>query len=191
MDPLTDVRQISSIAYGIIESKSLLGGADSMNALNIRNATPPDVPVLACLIAGFRDHLNAKVPTDSDIRAHLPRALDDPGIEFGCAWLRGEAVGYTQTRFLTSVWAAGLEAHLEDLFVVPAARRQSIGRCLLRHALARAEARGAHMFSLNTNEQNESAHSLYRSEGLAPVSHALYPGGREVLWSRSVDGGAT
>jgi len=80
-----------------------LGGADSMSAFNIRDATLSDVPVLARLIAAFRDHLNAKVPTGSDIQAHLPRALRDPGIEFACAWINDEAVGYTQTRFLTSV----------------------------------------------------------------------------------------
>jgi GNAT superfamily N-acetyltransferase len=157
-----------------------------MSAFNIRDATLPDVPVLAWLIAAFRDHLNAKVPTDLDIQAYLPRALRDPGIEFACAWLNDEAVGYTQTRFLTSVWAAGLEAYLEDLFVVAAARRQSVGRSLLGHVLARAEARGALKLSLTTNDRNESAHSLYRSEGFAPVSHALYPGGCEVLWTRRV-----
>jgi ribosomal protein S18 acetylase RimI-like enzyme len=157
-----------------------------MSAFNIRDATLSDVPVLARLIAAFRDHLIAKVPSDSDIGSQLPRALQDPSIEFACAWLDAEAVGFTQTRFLTSVWAGGLEAHLEDLFVVASARRNSVGRSLLRHVLLRAEARGALRFSLTTNERNEAAHSLYRSAGLAPVSHALYPGGREVLWSRSV-----
>jgi GNAT superfamily N-acetyltransferase len=154
--------------------------------LRIRNAAPPDAPALARLIAAFRDHLLAKAPADSEIREQLPRALQDPSIEFACAWLGDEAVGFTQARFLTSVWAAGLEAFLEDLFVVASVRRQSVGRALLRHVLARAEARGAHRFSLTTNDRNETAHSLYRSEGLAPVSHALYPGGREVLWSRSL-----
>ena len=33
------------------------------------------------------------------------------------------------------------------------------------------------------------AHALYRSEGLAPESHALYPGSREVLWSRRLGAG--
>lgn len=157
-----------------------------MTDSTIRIAWARDASLLAGLIAGFRDHLKATSPTDSDIRAHLPRALRDSGIEFSCAWLEREAVGYTQTRFLVSVWAPGIEAHLEDLFVVPGARRRSVGRSLLRHALARAEARGAVRFSLNTNDGNESAHALYRSEGLTPQSHALYPGGREVLWSRSL-----
>lgn len=157
-----------------------------MSRLHVRSAGLSDAPELSRLIAGFRDHLKATVPTDGDIRRHLPRALRDPAIEFGCAWLGGEAVGYTQTWHFTSVWAAGLEARLEDLFVVAGARRQAVGRALLRQALASAEARGALRFSLNTNECNESAQILYRSEGLAPVSHALYPGGREVLWSRIV-----
>jgi ribosomal protein S18 acetylase RimI-like enzyme len=164
----------------------LTDGAGEMSRLHVRSAGLSDAPELSRLIAGFRDHLKATAPTDGDIRRHLPRALRDPSIEFGCASLGGEAVGYTQTWHFTSVWAAGLEARLEDLFVVAGARRQAVGRALLRHALASAEARGALRFSLNTNERSESAQSLYRSESLAPVSHALYPGGREVLWSRIV-----
>ena len=152
----------------------------------IRRAEAKDVSVLASLIRRFRDHLSASVPTDGEIEHHLPRALDDPGIEFCCAWLSEEAVGYTQTRFLTSVWAPGIEAHLEDLFVVAPARGNAVGRALLRYAVGRARARGARRFSLNTNEGNGVAQALYRAEGLSPQSHALYPGGREVLWVRDL-----
>ena len=98
-------------------------------------------------------------PGPPDVRAlggpyGAPR---DPGSEFGCAWLADRAVGYTQARFVVSVWAPGVAAHLEDIFVVPEAPRRSVGRALLRHALARAEARGALRFSLNTNEGNAGA----------------------------------
>jgi len=153
-----------------------------MSELTIRPARSADADALAALIAGFRDHLGATVPTDLEVRRQLPAALSDPAIEFCCAWQDGGAVGYTQTRFFTSIWVVGMEAHLEDLFVAPRARRQAIGRALLRHAIARAGARGARRFGLNTNERNEIAHALYRSEGLWPQSHALYPGGREVFW---------
>jgi ribosomal-protein-alanine N-acetyltransferase len=152
----------------------------------IRRMGPADIGVLAALVAGFRDHLGASIPTDAELREHLPRALEDPGIEFCCAWLVDEPVGYAQTRFLNSIWAPGVEAHLEDLFVVPAARGKAVGRGLLRHALARAGERGARRFSLNTNEANRAAQMLYRSEGLALQSHALYPGGREVLWVKDL-----
>jgi ribosomal protein S18 acetylase RimI-like enzyme len=156
--------------------------------LEIRIAGPDDAARLAALVAGFRDHLGAPVPSDAELRVHLPHALTDPGLEFAWARWEGAAVGYTQTRLLPSIWAPGLEAHLEDLFVIRAARGQSVGRALLRHALARAEARGARRFGLNTNERNEAAQELYRSEGLSPVSHARYPGGREVLWARRIGG---
>ena len=156
-----------------------------MDNVTIRSAGFKDTTALASLIRAFRDHLAARVPTDAELEHHLPRALADPGIEFCCAWLGDEAVGYTQIRFLTSIWASGVEAHLEDLFVVASARGKAVGRGLLRHALARAEARGARRFSLSTNERNDAAQSLYRSEGLSPHSHAQYPGGREVLWVKA------
>jgi len=47
-------------------------------------------------------------------------------------------------------------------------------------------ARGALRFSLSTNEGNAAAQALYRSEGLRIQSHALYPGGREVFWTKDV-----
>jgi GNAT superfamily N-acetyltransferase len=124
-----------------------------MTSLQIRPAGLADAGALAALIGGFRDHLHATGPSDAEIQRQLPRALADPGLEFGCAWLDGEAVG---------------------------------GRALLRHALARAAARGARRLALDTKERNELAQALYRSEGLAPQSHALYPGGREVLWIKEL-----
>lgn len=139
------------------------------------------------LIAGFRDHLHDRSPSDAEIRSQLPKALDDASLEFACAFLGDEAVGFAQTRFITSVWVPGPEAHLEDLYVVEAARRRSVGRLLLRHVLERARARGALRITLTTNEHNTSAQALYRSEGLAPQNHELYPGGREVLWSKHLE----
>jgi ribosomal protein S18 acetylase RimI-like enzyme len=162
------------------------GESNAMSEVTIRRAQPRDAAVLTTLVAGFRDHLRASSPADADLARSLPAALADPAIEFCCAWQGDEAVGYTQTRFLTSVWVDGLEAHLEDLFVIASARRRAVGRALLRHALARAQQRGARRFSLNTNDGNLGAHALYGAEGLAPQSHALYPGGREVLWVKAL-----
>jgi ribosomal protein S18 acetylase RimI-like enzyme len=157
-----------------------------MTEARIRLAGPGDAAAVAALVAGFRDHLRAAAPSDADIERRLPEVLADPAIEYACAWSEGGAVGYAQSRFWTSLWARGIEAQLDDLFVVPAARGHELGRALLRFALARARARGALRFGLNTNERNEAAQALYRSEGLAPQSHALYPGGREVFWVKDL-----
>jgi GNAT superfamily N-acetyltransferase len=151
-------------------------------SLEIRTVTAGDLSTLAPLVAGFRDHLGVEKPTDADLAAHLPRLLADPSIEFACAWLAGEPVGYTQMRFYDSIWELGFEAHLEDLFVLASARRASVGRALLDHAVACAGARGAKRVSLLTNEKNEVAHVLYRAAGFEPDTHPVYGTAHEVLW---------
>jgi ribosomal protein S18 acetylase RimI-like enzyme len=157
-----------------------------MNTVDVLPARLSDAAVLAVLIASFRDHLRMGSPSDEEIGFHLPAALVDPGVEFACAWLGAEAVGYTQTRFWNCVWLGGTDAQLEDLFVAQSRRHRGVGRALLRQALARAAARSARRFGLRTNERNEAAQALYRSEGLTPRSPALYQGGREIFWTKEL-----
>ena len=104
--------------------------------------------------------------------------------EFLCARLQGRSVGYTQTRYYTSIWAAGTEAWLDDLYVVPEARSSGVGRALLRQVVECARSRGAAQLRLSTNEKNAAARPLYQSEAFAPVSDSRYHGGREIVWSR-------
>ncbi len=147
-----------------------------------------DLESIRLLVTAFRDHLQADAPSESDLAAHLPQALTDSSIEFACARLQGRAVGYTQTRFFRSVWTSGLEALLEDLFVLPEFRGRAVGRALLRHALERARGRGARLVGLTTNERNRTAQGLYRSEGLSPQSARIWPDGREIRWVVRLDG---
>lgn len=168
------------------EEQARIDIAAAPTGLEVGAVTTVDEADLARLIAAFRDHLRAAAPTDEQIQRDLPRALAEAAIEFRLARLDGEAVGYTQVCDTYSVWAGGPEARLEDLFVQAAARRRGVGRALLRDCLSRAGNRGARRLVLTTNERNQLAQELYRSEGLVPVSHALYTGGREVLWSRNL-----
>jgi ribosomal protein S18 acetylase RimI-like enzyme len=175
-------------ALGLSTSPVRPGDAESATGdLEIGLAGSDDLESVRLLVAAFRDHLQAGAPTDSDLAAHLPQALSDASIEFACARLQGRAVGYTQTRFFRSVWASGLEALLEDLFVLPAVRGRAIGRALLRHALERARERGARLLGLTTNERNRIAQGLYRSEGFSPQSARTWPNGREIRWVVRLD----
>lgn len=61
--------------------------------LRIRPVGIAEAPALAILIAGFRDHLRARVPSDAEIERELPRALAAPALEVACAWLGGQPVG--------------------------------------------------------------------------------------------------
>jgi ribosomal protein S18 acetylase RimI-like enzyme len=160
------------------------GGA---GGLEIGRAGLDDLASIRLLVAAFRDHLRADGPSDAELDAHLPQALRDASIDFACARLAGRSVGYTQTRYYRSVWASGLEALLEDLFVLPEFRGRAVGRGLLRHALARARERGARLVGLTTNERNRIAQGLYRSEGFRPQSARIWPDGREIRWVVRLD----
>jgi GNAT superfamily N-acetyltransferase len=139
------------------------------------------------LIAAFRDHLGSETPADSTLDAFLPTALSDPDLEFCCAFAaEGHGVGYTQTRFFRSVWVSGIEAQLEDLFVVSGARGDGVGRRLLDFALARAEERGVRAVGLNTNERNEPARRLYEKAGFRASSYAIWPDGHEIRMVKRV-----
>jgi GNAT superfamily N-acetyltransferase len=153
-----------------------------MSDPEIRIATIDDLTRVRALVLAFRDHLRARVPSDVELDTELPAALSDPSIELACAWVEGEAVGYTQTRFFRSLWAPGTEALFEDLFVLRPFRSRSVGRSLLRHALRRANERGARLFGLNTNDRNAAAQALYRAEGLLPQTAEIWADGREVRW---------
>ncbi len=152
--------------------------------MRISRATVDDAAALASLIGAFRDHLGAQLPADEELARYLPTALASGALEFHVAWLDERPAGYAQTRFFPSVWSVGTDAYLEDLYVYDWARRREVGRALLRHVEARAAERGVVRISLTTNQGNERAQALYRSQGWAPESHALYPGGSEVLWVR-------
>jgi catechol 2,3-dioxygenase len=156
--------------------------ASEAGSVEIRIAGADDARALRELVAAFRDHLQVAAPTDSDLDDQLPQLLSDRSIEFACAWFQGDAVGYTQMRYYPSLWARGIEALLEDIFVLPCSRGRSVGRLLLRHAIHRARVRGANLLGLTTNERNKIAQSLYRSEGLVPQSTKIWENGREIRW---------
>jgi ribosomal-protein-alanine N-acetyltransferase len=75
------------------------------------------------------------------------------------------------------------EATLLNLTVSPEARRQGIGRALLRRVLADAKRSGATQCFLEVRLSNTRAVQLYLAEGFAPVARrpAYYPAsaGRE------------
>jgi ribosomal protein S18 acetylase RimI-like enzyme len=112
--------------------------------VKIRIASEADLEALMHLATAFRDYLGQSLPSEADFRQSLALLLKDAGTEFflACDAL-GMALGYVQARYRYSAWTLALEAELEDVFVVPEARRHGVGRRLMEFALARAIARGA------------------------------------------------
>jgi ribosomal-protein-alanine N-acetyltransferase len=69
------------------------------------------------------------------------------------------------------------EAQLLNLTVAPAARRQGLGRALLKRFLADARLRGAEQCFLEVRVSNRAAIALYAAEGFVAVARrvAYYP----------------
>jgi ribosomal protein S18 acetylase RimI-like enzyme len=149
--------------------------------LTIRMAREADLESLVRLAAAFRDHLGQSTPSDAAFRASIAALLQDAGTEFFLAWdAQQGAIGYVQARFRYSAWTSALEAELEDVFVVPEARRRGVGLRLVQFAIARANERACRSMGLNTNERNEGALALYRRLGFRS-ERPRWQGGRQ-LW---------
>jgi ribosomal protein S18 acetylase RimI-like enzyme len=63
------------------------------------------------------------------------------------------------------LYVAGLEAHLQELYVVPDRRGHGIGRALLEASIEAARRAGAEWMDLGTSEDDTAARGLYESAG--------------------------
>ncbi len=86
-----------------------------------------------------------------------------------------EPSGIAVLRFRLSIWLAGLECYLAELYVIPERRGQGIGRALMLEAMAAARRRGAEYMDLGTSEEDVAARALYESLGFD--NHEGRPGG--------------
>lgn len=75
--------------------------------------------------------------------------------------------GLAVLRFRPSIWTAGLECYLAELYVVASRRGQGIGRALMEEAMKLARDRGADYMDLGTGETDVAARSLYESLGFS------------------------
>jgi ribosomal protein S18 acetylase RimI-like enzyme len=131
----------------------------------VRQATVHDLDAIAPLFDAYRQFY--RQPAD------LPRARDflaerfrhHESIIFLAFDERGTATGFTQLYPLFSSVRAKRKYLLNDLYVVPAARRSGVARQLLTLAAQFAHANGAASLSLSTAVDNIPAQQLYESLG--------------------------
>jgi ribosomal protein S18 acetylase RimI-like enzyme len=118
-------------------------------------------------MAGFRDHLDKADPPDDEVRASVERILAEPSSEFLLAAVDGDPLGVCQLRYRWSVWTSAEDCWLEDLYVVPEARRSGLGRALIDAALDSARERGCVRIELDVDEDNDPALGLYAAAGFS------------------------
>jgi len=120
------------------------------------------------LTAQLIDHCLPADPDGIDRGIDLALAADSP------AWLwlaerDAGPVGIFLANEIVSVERGGLVLWVEELYVIPEARRSGVARALLAHVCEHARGRGIRAIELEVVPTQAAAVALYRALGFAPV----------------------
>lgn len=132
-----------------------------MSEILIRPATAADhvawLPLWQGYLAFYQSSLTPEVT------ALTWQRLLDPAepMHVALAVLDGEVVGLVHFIEHRSCWTAGNYCYLQDLFTAASVRGRGVGRALIQHVYAVAEARGWSRVHWLTQESNVQARVLY------------------------------
>lgn len=138
--------------------------------VEIRAATPEDVPVVLALIRALAEYeqLSHEVQaTEASLRASL--FGDRPQAEAVIARVDGTPAGFAVFFHNYSTFLGRRGLYLEDLFVLPNYRRRGVGHTLLSHVAAIAVARECGRMEWAVLDWNAPAIRVYRGVGARPM----------------------
>ena len=137
-----------------------IGGIGSWN---VRPAGDGDAEAIGRLLHDFNREFDDPTPSPAELaeRIRLLLGSGDTLVLLGGDGPEGLAV----LRFRLSIWSAGLECYLAELYVVPERRGFGLGRALMERAIEAARRRGADYMDLGTSETDTAARHLYESLG--------------------------
>jgi GNAT superfamily N-acetyltransferase len=153
----------------------------ALQALEIRDARPDDVPLLLTLLRELAEYERLEDQLQAT-EERLEHALfgERPAAEALIAERGAETVGYALFYPTFSTFLAIQGVWLEDLFVRPSHRKSGAGRALLAAVAARARERGAERLEWSALDWNELALGFYRGLGAQRmdewVTHRLVGG---------------
>ena len=150
-------------------------------------ATAEETEAVARLLVEFRDWHGRDWPPADAFRESVERLIRHPDADFLLAGTGAGAppAAVAQVRYRHSIWTAGDDCWIEDLFVTERVRGHGLGEAVAELAVSRARARGCRRVELDVNERNAPALTLYERLGFQ-VSHKP-PGGRDVLMRLPLD----
>lgn len=135
----------------------------SDSQISIRRAGAADAPEIARLLHDFNVEYSEPTPGVEELTKYSRQLLEAGQMTVLLAG--GGPDGISLLRFRNSVWTGGPEAHLQELYVVPALRGGGIGRALLEATMDVAREAGATGVDLNTGTTDTVARALYESCG--------------------------
>jgi GNAT superfamily N-acetyltransferase len=136
--------------------------------LQIRAATPADVPVILELIRALAayERLTGEVSaTEEALHGSLFPKSGPAEAECVLGVADGRVAGYAAFFTSYSTFLARPGLYLEDLFVLPELRKRGIGRALLVHLAALANERGCGRMEWTVLDWNTPAIEFYASLG--------------------------
>jgi GNAT superfamily N-acetyltransferase len=134
--------------------------------LNIRKATPDDIPLILQFIRELAEYERAPeeaVATPADLRRD--GFSSQPRFYAEIAEWNGEPAGFALWFFIYSTWQGKPGLYLEDLFVRPRFRKQGIGKALLVHVAKLAVENGCGRYQWQVLDWNSPAIKFYESLG--------------------------
>lgn len=129
--------------------------------MHIRLARPEDHDQWLPLWRGYQSFY--KVDLSPEQTALNWQRFQDPAEPMHCAVAEedGRLVGMVHYIYHRSCWTAGDYCYLQDLFAAPDSRGRGVGRALIEHVYAAAEAAGTSRVWWLTHETNTDAMLLY------------------------------
>lgn len=122
-----------------------------------------DAAAIARLLHDFNLEYDEPTPQVGELTEMLERLLGEEEIT---VLLAGEGPdGLALLRFRPGIWSPGLEAYLQELYVIPSLRGRGTGRALMEATIELCRERGADGIDLNTGETDTVARALYERMG--------------------------
>lgn len=127
------------------------------------------------LIAAYQRFYETE-PNEERNRTHFGQFLDDHsrGIMFVMLDQQRMALGFATIYFPLSSTQAGTYCLMNDLYTIPEARGQGVGRALINHCLEYGKQRGFSAISWQTAQSNATAQRLYDSTGARQTAWYRY-----------------
>lgn len=142
-----------------------MGVQDKQVETYLRPATGSEAPLVYRLMEDYYHEVHSSIHPKKH-RWAVEKLFENPAV--GKLWLimvGRDVVGYVVVTLGYSLELAGMDACLEDVYIVPAARSRGIGRAATQMAMSESARLGARAIHLEVEPGNARTRAFYRHLG--------------------------